>query len=571
VGTPGLIKAAPLYLTALLAPAGCADPLPEGGRASPSDPPAWFDEVARASGLDFVHQSGHRVRYLFPETTCGGAALFDMDGDGDLDVYLVQSGRLVEPTEERPGNRLLRNLGDGTFEDATAGSGADDRGYGISVATGDYDNDGDVDLYVTNVGPNVLLRNDGRGRFTDVTNEAGAGLAHPGWGASAAFVDYDADGDLDLFVVNYIHWTILSERDCYSAAGVPDYCNPNNYQAPARDLLYRNNGDGTFTDVTGPAGIGAGLGNGLGVVCGDFTGDSRIDIFVANDGMYNQLWVNQGDGSFRDLAFTTGCAVDQAGQAKAGMGIAALDIDDDGDLDLLVVNLQSETDSFFRNTGSFFMDETAAVGLGGVSRGFTRFGTAFVDFDNDGAVDLYEANGRVRRAAAMYTDDPYAEPNLLFRGTASGRFEEVAPRGGTATLLAHTSRAAVFGDVDNDGGVDILVVNRDAAAYLLRNVVRDRGHWVLLRVLEENGRNALGATVTLSVEGRRVTRDVRTAYSYAAANDPRVHVGLGTATAVTQVTVRWPGGATESFGSFEADQVITLRHGEGGSSERRGH
>ena len=176
MGTPGLIKAAPLYLTALLAPAGCADPLPEGGRASPSDPPAWFDEVARASGLDFVHQSGHRVRYLFPETTCGGAALFDMDGDGDLDAYLVQSGRLVDPTEERPGNRLLRNLGDGTFEDATAGSGADDRGYGMGVATGDYDNDGDVDLYVTNVGPNVLLRNDGRGRFTNVTNEAGAGL-----------------------------------------------------------------------------------------------------------------------------------------------------------------------------------------------------------------------------------------------------------------------------------------------------------------------------------------------------------------------------------------------------------
>ncbi len=543
----------------LLGCEGSAPPASEPTQTLDGDP--WFEERSQQAGLEFTQRSGQGDRYLFPEITCGGAALFDMDGDGDLDAYLVQSGRFTDEPEVRPPNQLFRNRGDGTFEELTDGSGADDRGYGMGVATGDYDNDGDVDLYVTNVGPNVLLRNDGSGRFTDVTSLAGVG--HTGWSTSAAFLDYDADGDLDLFVVNYIYWLINAERDCFTPAGMRDYCDPKVYEAPAEDILYRNNGDGTFTDVSAEAGITTAYGNGLGVVAGDFNGDHLVDVFVANDGMLNQLWLNEGDGHFHDGAMLSGCALDQDGIAKAGMGVAANDVDDDSDLDLLVVNLYNESDSFYRNAGEYFVDDTAIVGLGTVSRIFTRFGTALLDFNNDGRLDLYEANGRVRRQSILHSDDPFAEPNLLLHGTARGRFEEVCPRGGTASPLVAASRAAVFGDIDNDGGIDILVVNRDGPAHLLHNVVKNRGHWLMFRVLDEHGRDAIGATVTLHVGERTITREVRSAYSYLAANDPRIHVGLGDHTGAEGVTVRWVNSTVERFDRYDADQVVTLRYGSG--------
>jgi len=522
--------------------------------------PPWFEEAAEERGLRFVHQSGHRDRYFLPEIMGGGAALFDMDGDGDLDAYLVQSGSLLEPDSRQPGNRLFRNRGDGSFEDVTTGSGAEGRGYGMGVTAGDYDNDGDVDLYVTNLGPDLLLRNESGGRFTDVTTAVGVG--DPAWSTSAAFFDYDADGDLDLYVANYIRWSPERELDCFSLSGEPDYCSPKNYNAPTPDALYRNNGNGTFTDLSEAAGLRAAFGNGLGVAVGDFDGDSRLDVFVANDGMMNQLWLNQGRGRFRDGALLAGCALDQDGKAKAGMGVDAVDFDDDGDLDLMVVNLDGESDSFYRNQGSYFSDDTALVGLRAPSRPFTRFGMALVDFDNDGWLDLYEANGRVGLQAQRFSRDPYAEPNLLFQGSPNGPFEEVLPRGGTRELLVATSRAAAFGDVDNDGGVDILMVNRDAPAYLLLNRV-PRGHWISFRVVDQHRRDALGAVVTFAVGGRRLTRSVKAAYSYLASNDPRVHVGLGEASAVKDVQVRWLDGKTESFGNFDADRIVVLRRGEG--------
>jgi enediyne biosynthesis protein E4 len=544
-------------IVALMAVHAAAQSTP--GKATAGGP--WFDEVADRSGIRFTHRSGHRDRFYLPEIIGGGAALFDMDGDGDLDLYLVQSGNLFAPRDKPEGNRLYRNRGDGTFEDVTAGSGADVGGYGMGVASGDFDNDGRADLYVTNFGGNVLLKGDGRGRFVDVT--AKAGVASAGWSTSAAFLDYDADGDLDLFVAHYLNWQRSAEVECYSLTGVPDYCAPKTYDLPSQSTLYRNNGDLSFTDDTDRAGLRTAAGNGLGVVAGDVNGDGRVDVFVANDGTPNHLWLNRGGGRFENAALPMGCAVDLDGKAKAGMGVALADVDNDGDLDLLVVNLDGESDSFYRNEKAFFRDDAAAVGLRTVSRPFTRFGTALLDFDNDGMLDLYEANGRVGRQSTMYSPDPYAEPNLLFRGIAGGRFEEVTPRGGTRQMLIASSRAAAFGDVDNDGGLDIVVVNRDARAHLLRNVAPGRGHWAALKVVDGRGRDALGAEVTMTVGGRMIRRDVRAAYSYLASNDPRVHVGLGAETVARDVTVLWPTGQRERFGDVAADKITVVRQGAG--------
>ncbi|MYJ75498.1 MAG: CRTAC1 family protein [Gammaproteobacteria bacterium] len=535
--------------------AGCSGPTGRGQEG------VWFQEAAAARGIDFHHRSGFRGRHLMPEIMGGGVALSDVDGDGDLDLYLVQSGSLHP--DEAPGtidrsNRLYFNEA-GAFE-ARDGHGAGDRGYGLGVAAGDYDNDGDVDLYVTNYGPNVLLQNDGRGNFEDVTQASGVG--DPGYSTAATFADLDADDDLDLFVVNYIHWNVAVERDCFMA-GVLTYCPPTNYNAPMRDRLYRNNGDGTFTDVTAEAGLNAAFGTGLGVSSADFDGDGSTDLFVANDMMVNQLWLNRGGLRFVDEAAFRGVAVDSHGLAKAGMGVAAADADDDGDTDLLVVNLAAQTDSYYRNEGAWFVDATEAVGLATTSRRYTRFGVVLADFDNDGRLDVYEANGGVAPSETKHEGDEFAEPNTLLRGTPDGRFEEVLPAGGTAATLIHTSRGLAVGDIDDDGGLDLVVGNRDAPPYLLMNRVPNRGNWIRFRVWTTTGRDAHGATVSANVGPRRQYRRVAPEGSYVASSDPRVHFGLAGETGVGDVTVRWVAGETESFGNFEAGRTYDIVQGGG--------
>jgi hypothetical protein len=532
------------------------------GASSSEQPPAtpqpWFEEVAESAGLVFTYRSGHEQEYLMPEIMGGGAGLLDLEGDGDLDVYLVQGGSLGAPSDAR--NQLFRNAGALRFEDVSAGSGADHPGYGMGVACGDADDDGDTDLYVTNYGPNALLLNDGTGRFEDATEAAGAG--HAGWGTSAAFFDHDRDGSLDLYVCNYLDWRPGVELSCYNALAQPDYCSPKTYATPARHVLYRNGPGTRFEDVSEASGIGKQRGNGLGVATGDFDDDGWPDVYVANDGSPNFLWRNQRDGTFSDVARLAGCAVDEDGVLKAGMGVAVVDLDGDQDLDVLVGNLRGESDSVYENSGAVFLDRGARFGLGPVNRSYTRFGLGVLDFDNDGRLDLFQANGRVNRSGQQFSADPYAEPVLVFRG-AAGRFHLLAAQASGLDGRAATSRAAAFGDLDDDGGVDAVVVNRDGPAYLLRNRAGRAGNWVVLRLLESSGRDAIGAIAFIQIGGTTLRREVSPAYSYLAGNDPRIHLGLGSATQVDAVEVRWVAGEREIFGPHPAGQVHALRRGAG--------
>jgi len=538
----------------LLLPLAC-------GRDTPAAS-AWFAEEAHARGLDFVHRSGHGAEFWMPEIMGGGAALFDLEDDGDLDAYLVQSGDLrLETRTAELANALLANDGRGHFRDVTSASGAEGRHYGMGVACGDADGDGDTDLLVTNVGRDCLLANQGGGRFTDTTDAAG--LAHQGWSTSAGFFDADRDGDLELFIARYLEWSKESELVCMDPLSRPDYCSPKNYKTPARSLFYRNEGGGRFSDVSRASGVWQEAATGLGVAMGDVDSDGWLDVFVANDGMPNHLWKNHGDGTFANVAMLAGCGVDVNGLPKAGMGILLEDMDGDLDLDVLVGNLKGESDSYYRNEGGYFSDRTAALGLAALSKPFTRFGLALGDFDQDGARDLYEANGRVERPATPPAGDPYSEPNLLLRALEDGRLVEVTPRGGTSEILVATSRAVAQGDVDGDGALDLLVMNRDAPAQLLMNRVPARGGWITFRVREKSGADALGAVLTLELAGRRLRRDATAAFGYLTSHDPRVHVGLGSLARVDAVEVRWTDGTSERFGAFEAGRVHELRRGQG--------
>jgi len=525
-------------------------------------PEPWFRECALERGLAWEHEATRGRRYWFPEIMGGGVGLLDYDGDGALDVYLVQSGDLALPDSGH--NRLFRNQGAGHFEDVTARAGGDDPGYGMGCACGDADQDGDTDVYVTNVGANALLRNDD-GVLVAATAEAGVGDAH--WGTSAAWVDHDADGDLDLFVVNYLRWSPEREIECRGLQGRQDYCSPLNYDAPTRDVLYRNEGDGHFSDVSEAAGLGSAFGNGLGVVTGDLDEDGWIDLYVANDMMPNQLWKNRGDGTFVDRALLAGCAVNRDGAAEAGMGAAAVDLEDDGDLDLFVTHLRDETNTLYRAQGGLFSDATASSGLGGASLPFTGFGVAFQDFDRDGLPDLYIANGAVtRNSAPLDPADPYAEPNQLYRGLPAeadgARFEELLPRGGCVPELVGNSRGAAFGDLDEDGDVDVVVVDNGARVKLLENVTPPR-RWIGLRILERTGGDALGARATIECGGTSRLRQVASDGSYCASGDARILCGLGEQRGPVEVRVRWVDGVEERFGPLETDTKHVLRRGAG--------
>ncbi|MHC5108791.1 MAG: CRTAC1 family protein [Planctomycetota bacterium] len=525
-----------------------------------ADPEAWFQEAAAERGLDFTHTRGLKQDYYFPELVGGGAALCDFDADGFLDVYMVQSGDLNPENAGIVGNMLFRNQGNGFFADVTEKSGTGDTGYGMGCACGDYNGDGQVDLYVTNYGPNVLYRNNGDGTFTDVSREAG--VQGETWSASAAFLDHDGDGDLDLFVVNYINWNIELESACFTGTGKRDYCKPNNYNAPAADTLFQNNGDGTFTDISSQAGIHAFFGNGLGVAIADFNQDRRPDIYVANDGMPNQYWVNMGGGRFQNDAVLAGCAVNVHGTAEAGMGVSALDIDHDSHTDMFMTHLREETNTFYLNRGGWFDDVTAGTGLSASSMPYTGFGMGFADFDHDGMYDLFIANGRVGLSDPIdFPDNPYAEEDLLFRGVGKLSFERVRKIVNKPEQPKSVSRAAAFGDLDNDGDVDIVVNNNGGRAYVLLNRIGRPENAVAFQLARQSGVPD-GAVVTILANGQTQTRMLQRAYSYCASNDPRVHFGVGGVNSIESVTVTWPDGRKGEFGSVASGALYRLSEGE---------
>jgi hypothetical protein len=540
------MRAAPALLSLLIAP--CLG----SGSVAP-DAPEWIqlEDVAEAAGLRFQHTNGASGEHLFPETLGSGCAFLDYDRDGWLDVYLVNAGDF---RARGAPNALYRNQRDGTFRDVTDEAGVGDTGYGIGVVVGDYNGDGWEDIYICNYGRNTLYRNDGDGTFTDVTDEAG--VAEPRWSSSAAFLDLDRDGDLDLYVANYVHYT--PTRDGCAFRGIRVYCGPETFD-PETDTLYRNNGDGTFTDVSQAAGIAAHA-RGLGVIAGDYDDDGDPDIVVANDMNPNLLYRNRSDGTFEEVGFLAGIALSEEATMGNGMGVDLADYDNDGALDLIVTNFQDQVNTLYRNDGDgLFTDVSFRSGTGVPSIPLLAWGCGLVDLDNDGWRDLFVVNGHIHDNVEQFSDvGTYAQAKLVFRQERPGVFEDVSGRSGLDVARRWVGRGAAFGDYDNDGDLDVLVNNLNGRPSLYRNMGGNRNGWV--RVVLEPPAAAVGARVHLDpANGGPQVAEIHAGGSFASSNDTRALFGLGGA-ADADVRVVWPDGASSGPVRASAGETVVLRH-----------
>ena len=539
-----------------------------------------FREVAGRIGLEFRHYNGMTGKFYLPEITGSGGAVFDFDNDGDLDVYLVQGNTLEPNTKpgetlfpwrgtEAPRGKLFRNdlvnkQGERralSFTDVTEQSGIVAAGYGMGAAVGDVNNDSLPDLYLSNLGSNQMYLNKGDGKFADITKESGTD--DPRWSTSASFFDYDRDGRLDLMIVNYADFSTSNSPNCYAATTARDYCTPRVFRAPG-NRLFHNKGNGVFEDVTVAAKVDKEFGHGLGVVTADFNDDGWLDIYVANDGDPNQLWMNQKNGTFVNEALLAGAAINRNGQAEAGMGVDAADFDGNGTDDVFITHLMDETNTLYVNMGqALFEDRTREAGLGTPGRRFTGFGTLFFDYDNDGWLDLFVANGAVQLLpdlARRKDPFPLGQPNQLFRNTGKGGFVEIVDNTGAELQMLEVSRGAAFGDVDNDGDTDVLVTNNNGPARMFLNDVGNKNHWLGLRLVGKTGGDVLGARVEIFVTKDHVLRRrTRTDGSYLSANDPRMLVGLGQATRIHSVRVRWPDGTVDEWRDLPVDKYTTLK------------
>jgi enediyne biosynthesis protein E4 len=529
--------------------------------------PVAFVDVARSAGIVFQHDNAASPQKYLIETMGAGCGWIDYDQNGLLDLYLVNSAstRVYTPRQPLRG-ALYRNNGDGTFTDVTsaAGVGADGL-FGMGVAIGDYDNDGFPDLLVLGYGRCILYHNNGNGTFTDAT--ARAGVENSGrWASSAAWFDYDNDGHLDLIIANYVDWS--PERNFYcgdEGPGMRSYCHPDDFHTQP-PTLYHNNGDGTFTDVSKLSGVGLKGGNGLGVVTFDYDNDGWQDIFIANDHMPNFLFHNNRDGTFREVGYAAGVAVSSDGQFEAGMGTDAADTTGDGRMDLIVTHLDMQLARLYRNLGDqTFDDATLRSKIGYATYHMSGFGTRFMDYDNDGARDIFMANGHVLDNIERYhADTQYAEPKLMFRNDGHGIFENVSDRLGPDFQLPRVSRGVAVADFDNDGDLDILVSNNGQAPQLLRNDGGNLNHWLEIFLIgTKSNRDGVGGRVKV-IAGDLVLYDQRKGgMSYQSAQDPRLHFGLGERTTIDAIEILWPSGATTKLGSIKADQIIAIKEGVG--------
>jgi hypothetical protein len=511
--------------------------------------PIAFEDIAARAGVNFVLRNGAAGNHYQIETMVSGAVAFDYDGDGRVDLYFI-NGAKKPPADT---NRLYRNQGGGKFEDVTARSGLAGEGFGIGGAAADYDNDGDQDLFVVGVHRNFLYRNRGDGTFEDVTAKAGLG-GQGSWSVSAGWFDFDADGLLDLFVVNYVRWSPDQDPPC-TTGGVRTYCHPR-YYAGLPNQLFRNNGDGTFTDVSRSSGIGDHIGKGMGLAFLDFNGDDRLDVFVANDTVPNFLFRNEGGGRFREVALQAGVAFNEDGRALSSMGADARDLDNDGREDLWITANANETFPFFLNLGrGLFRDETYPSELGRATMTITGWSNGIFDFNNDGRKDLFAACGAIDANTEQFSPRAAKQANRVFANLGEGKFAAFEVAGGPAW-----HRGAAFADFDGDGRVDVAVTRIGEPAGLLRNRSPGGNHWLAIRLRgTRSNRDGMGAMIHVrGASGLEQWNRVTTAVGYGSSSDRTVHFGMGKDTRAERVEIRWPGGETQVLRDVAADRVVTV-------------
>lgn len=533
--------------------------------AMSDDRDAGFYDVTEESGITFVHTDGSSGQYYIVETVTAGLALFDYDNDGDPDIYFANGAALPGMTvDEAPINQLWRNEGNLTFTNVTEEAGVGDPTYSMGCIAGDVNNDGWIDLYVSNFGPNILYLNNGDGTFRDATDEWGVGDDR--LGAGAAFADFNHDGWLDLFVANYVLCPLDEPISC-SRLGVPLYCDPSTYDdmyASQPDMLYINTGEGSFVDATESAGLNPMLGKGMGVVCSDFDRDGWTDIFIANDISDNFLYRNLGDGTFEEIALFVGVAFDVHGREQGSMGCDAGDSDNDGWMDIVLSVYQNQRNTVYHNKGDgTFEDAGMSSGISDESLPNVSWGTFFFDYDNDGDQDVYMGNGHLQdRIEELEPTAVYKQPDQLYQNQGDGTFHLLGDEAGPGLSLAHSTRGSVYGDLDNDGDLDMVISNSREKPTVLENVTTNENSWVNVTLQgKENNRFGIGARVEVTAAGRTQYFEVRAGGSYQSQYDTRIHAGLGSADAIESITVRWPMGQVDEFTDVPVNQFVRLTEG----------
>jgi hypothetical protein len=531
--------------------------------------PIVFENTIDASKIHFVLKNSVSPQRYSIETMTGGVAVFDYDNDGLLDIFFTNGAAIPSLNKSDPSfyNRLFRNNGDGTFTDVTEKAGLAGVGYSMGVAAGDYDNDGHVDLYVTGFNRNQLFHNNGDGTFTDVSEKAGVGCMVPGhdkpWSVAAGWIDYNNDGLLDLFVVNYLDYSISTAHSCQTD-NIVDYCSPNEYRGTP-NILYRNNGDGTFTDVSKQSHISQYVGKGMGVAFADYDDDGFTDIFVSNDTFPNFLLHNNGNGTFTDVALLAGVAYNENGKTVAGMGTDFRDIDNDGRPDIFQAAMFGDTFPLYRNLGNgLFEDVTDATGMTAMTIRLTAWGTGIFDFDNDGNKDIFTAGSAILDNSMEVNHKPYPLPNGLYRNLGNRMFEDVSARVGASFFVPAAHRGAAFGDLNNDGKIDIVVTVLNGEPQLLMNRSTNQNHWIILKLVGvADNRDGLGTKVKITTASGVQYNEATTAVGYNSSSDKRVYFGLGNATVVDRIELAWPTGVKQVLKNVAADQILTIVQNSG--------